>query len=769
MTLGLDRNKSKILITVLAFFCIVFAFSLLIIKNFSDPMVGDGDIEQWEYTGFYLEKNISFIPFPKLNLINNQVFYPYGTNSVFQPWSVERDIFYAIAHSLFGIGPWIQFYYLFSVLLTGIGSFILLVKDYGFTRASGAAFIIPFFSFYAIHKYPHHLSYSVFHWTALSLIVDFLIVKRVTLKQHVSLMLILLRACLLILSLGQELAYIAGFALMSFTISTIFITVLLSYRYYKNKHKSLVSLIQSAAENYKIEFFAYPRLSLALLGLTVTASFVNLPLVIQITREAKSYDFTGVSSVAWWANPLRILLPFLPNFNPGQGNLDQFFGDLPEGLGAGSPGWFLLIIASIGLWQGRKQITIFIPLLIIFLLCLFYHPANFPILKIFPWFAFNRVQGRCTVLYPIIFCIFALNINLNGLRLYIRQFLSALLVILACTELYTAYSLKINYQPYSFDKSFFQYMNYVKKQPGEAVLDWPFCAVGGNGIGGNSLCPYYSKNGSIFALRRFHEKKVLGQYFGRLHPSQIEPYIEAGWDKMFIPDNPDIFKASRQKRCFSSDEWSFFTDFYKFNDFVGINLYIDLLPQDCVENFYERFGKPTVATKVPEVGLVTFIPKSLELRNKVDLNLGNSLKFEPVLDLSEADLFKFELPYGLDINGLNYIEKNSQGNTWRWSLGSETLLGFKLPNSKSLSLIFSFVNPINHQDVVVESNGVILEKLVNISENAIIQRKLKFKSMKGLNTVVFRYKHWNHGQVTFAAGDMRNLAVNFTQLAIEEN
>ncbi|MHC5721401.1 MAG: hypothetical protein ACYTX0_57665, partial [Nostoc sp.] len=71
---------------------------------------------------------------------------------VFQPWSIERDIFYAIFYSFFGIGPWIQIYYLLSVLLTGIGSFVLLFKDYGFSRASGAGFLISFFSFYAILK-----------------------------------------------------------------------------------------------------------------------------------------------------------------------------------------------------------------------------------------------------------------------------------------------------------------------------------------------------------------------------------------------------------------------------------------------------------------------------------------------------------------------------------------------------------------------------------------------------------------------------------------
>lgn len=776
MKLKLYLKHSNVGVTILIFVCFFVAFTLLVVKNLSSPLAGGGDTDYWEYPGFFLAKNISFTPFPHLNLINNQAFYPYGTNNVFQPWSIERDLSYAILYSAFGIGPWIQFYYLFSVLLTAIGSFILLSRDYSFARASSAGFLIPFFSFYAIHKYPGHLCFSIFHWTALSLILDFLIVKRVTFKKHISLKLILLKVCLLLLSLGQDLGYIAGFALMSFTISTLFIIILLSCRYFKTKKKKLLRLVENAVTTYKNDFFTYPRISLALIAFSVTVGFINIPLVLQISRAAKSFDFTGVPTGAWWANPLRLLIPFFPGFNPGKIIFEQILGDSPEGLGAGSPGWFLLTIASVGLWQGRKKITIFIPLLIIFFFCLVFHPTNFPILKIFPWFGFNRVQGRCTVLYPIIFCLFALDINLNGLRSHIKQMLSGILVIVACTELYTAYSLKLSYQPYSFDNNFFQYMNYIKEQPGEAVLDWPFCAVGGNGVGSSSLCPYFLKNGLVFSLRRFHHKKVLGQYFGRLHPSQIEPYLKAGWDKLLLPDNPDIFKATRQTRCFKPDEWSFFTDFYKFNDFAGINLYVELMSQDCVEEFYKRFGKATMETKIPSENAptmktkVAFIPKSSQLRDQVDLKLGNSLKFEPFLDLSESNLLRIKLPHGLNLTGLSQLEKSPQHSTsWRWALGRETRLTFKLPQSQPLSLVFNFVNPINNQDVIVEVNQVSLEKFLKISKDAGTERRFDFQGIAGWNTVIFKYKDWNHNLVTFAPNEDRNLAIKFTQLAIEKN
>ncbi len=632
--------KVRLMALILAFVCVSLAFSLLVIKNFSLPLTGwagvgsDGVInhdyvDYWEYMGFYFAKNLKLIPIPQLDMVNNQVFYPYGVNSVFQAWGIERDIFYAILYFFLGVGPWLQFYYLLTLLITAIGTFILLVRDYGFFRAIGAGFIVSFFNFYAIHKYPHHFSICVVHWTSLSLIADFLIVKRVALRQHVSLRLILVRACLLILSLGQDLGYIAGFALMSFTVSALFIAVLLSYRYYINFRRKLrlTELFQRAVATYKSEFFVYPRTSLVLLGLCGIAGYIYLPLALQIAREAKSFNFNEITTGAWWAHPLRLLIPFFPFFNPGQVVFEQVLGDSPEGLGAGSPGWFLLILGTVGLWQARRQITIFIPLLIIFILCLFYHPLFVPTLKLFPWFTFNRVGGRSTVIYPVILCLFALHINFDWLRLRRRQLLTALLVVLACTELYTAYSFKLDYQPYLLDKNFFSYMDYVKKQPGEAVLDWPFCIHGGNGIG---ICPYFRFNSVIHAMRRFHEKKVMGQYFGRLHPSQIEPYLQAGWDKLFFPGSPDVSGKTRQARCFRPDEWSFFTDFYKRNDFAGINLYEELLPEDCVSEFYARFGTPAVETLVPGAGRVKFIPKSPELRNQVNLALGASLKFEPL-------------------------------------------------------------------------------------------------------------------------------------------
>ncbi|MGJ5672878.1 MAG: hypothetical protein ACR9NN_04565 [Nostochopsis sp.] len=629
-----------IIISIIIFLISFSAFYFLFIKDLKEPLAGGSDIDIWEYIGFYLKENLSFSPFPTLNLNNNNVFYPYGTTSVFQPWALERDIFYAIFRAFFGSYSWLKIYYLITIVLTAFGSFILLFKEYGYGRAIGFGYLVYFYNFYAIMEYPVHISKAILHWTTLSFIVDFLIVKKFVLGHYISLRLILVRFCLLFLSLGQDIGYIAGFALTSFTISVLFLILLFCYRYFKRtfRFKHLFNVLNL----YRHELYTHFWISFVLISLSLLACYIYIPLVLQILKSAKGFDFTDVANSGLWVNPLRLFIPFLPRFNPAQPVFKELFGDLPENIGAGSPGWFLLILAILGIWKTHKQIAIYIPLIIIFFLLVFYHPTHFPTLNIFPWFAFNR--KLVTSIYPVILCLFALGINLNEVRLLKKLSLSIfmlLLIFLGCVELHTAYTIKLSYNNYlvdtkfSFEKSFFNYMDYVKQQPGEAVLDWPFCAVGGNGVGAENLCPYYRLTSGNFSLRRFHTKKVMGQYFGRLHPSQIEPYIQARWDKLFSPNSPDIMKATRQTRCFIPNEWSFFTDFFQLNDFAGINLYVDLLPENCVQEFYKHFGNAVLETTVPGAGKVKFIPKSPKLFNKVNLALGTQLKYEPLLDLSE--------------------------------------------------------------------------------------------------------------------------------------
>ena len=128
-------------------------------------------------------------------------------------------------------------------------------------------------------------------------------------------------------------------------------------------------------------------------------------------------------------------------------------------------------------------------------------------------------------------------------------------------------------------------------------------------MGTERLCPYYGRNATIYAYEQFHGKKVVGQYFSRLAPSQIAPYVDAGWDRLFAPDAADPHAARRQTRCFDDREWQFFDDVFERSPFAGIDLYPDLLAPGCAAAFHERFGAPAATTVLPEVGPVEFIPR----------------------------------------------------------------------------------------------------------------------------------------------------------------
>src|SRR5262249_10911785 len=96
----------------------VALFNRLAGNPLSGPLAGSGDISIWEYLGYFVSQNLHFNPLPHLDLSTDQVFFPYGGNSVFQPWAPERDGFFALLFSLAGPGPWLQIYYSLSIFLT---------------------------------------------------------------------------------------------------------------------------------------------------------------------------------------------------------------------------------------------------------------------------------------------------------------------------------------------------------------------------------------------------------------------------------------------------------------------------------------------------------------------------------------------------------------------------------------------------------------------------------------------------------------------------
>ncbi len=586
------------------------------------PLTGGGDVDEWEYVGYYLAENLHFDIFPQIALQQNQTFYPYGTTQAFADWSLESNYWFAFFYKIWGHGAWLNYYYVLSLILSFLGSYLLLKKEFGQKKAFFVGFIVTFFNFYALNKYPHHFNHSTIHWTILSIFADFILAKRIILRESISLKWVFLKAFFLIATLGMNLGYVCGFALTSFVLSLVVVAVVMIKRYL-NKENQLMLYISRWAEELKASPGLYTLIAIPPLLLL----YFYLPLVWQIYRESQALHFDNMQSPHLWSHPLRMLFPYFPFFNAAENPLTAFLKDMPEGMGSGSPGWFCLGLGIIGYFSNRKKYwLVFLPLVILLVISTFYHPNKVPTLKIFPWGTFNRVPSRFTSILPVIFCCFILP--LDWYRLKTQKVLIGVLAALFIVEGVVVYQYRYNKPTYIVDSNFFHYMAVVDKQKGEAVLDFPFCIVGGDGTGlKENLCPVFDKTCNVYAMRRFHHKKVVGGYYSHVHPGAIRGFVNTGLGNLTVADSKDWREASRIINEFSDEQLDYFIKYFQYNDFSGINLCIDLIPENMYVQIVNKIGKPTQSTLFPGAGRVVFIPKPAAWMIYVDKNRASGMKF----------------------------------------------------------------------------------------------------------------------------------------------
>ncbi len=591
-------------------------FAVKVIQDFAVPLAGTGDISQWELLNAYVARNLSFAPLPRLELVNDQLFYPYGGANVFQPWVFELHLAVAAATRLAGPWGWCQAYFLASLLLTALGAFLLLVREVGAWRAGTVALAVSFANYYAIGKYAGHLGIALVHWTVLSILADAVLVARAVDGRRWSARLLLARAFLLVACLGLDLGYVAGVGLTSALVTAVFLALLVAWRggfRGEGVRRQLSAIGRELAASAR----AHPAATLGLAVATLVAACLYLPLAVQVATAARQFDFSTVGSPYWWANPLRLLHPILPGCHP-LADRASLFRDEPEGAFAASPGLAFVLAALAGLVAGRRRILAALPPLLLLALFLSYHPPQLAHLRALPWFSFARVTGRFSVAYPALLAAVALlapRRRLGGGGWVVGTVVVALLGV----EATTAYRLHLikEWRLPRPSVEFTELIRTIRATPGEAVLDWPFCVAGGNGVGTGSLCGFYHRQVGIASLQAYHGKKVVGSYFGRLHPQQIAPYLAAGWPRLFLPDRRDPRKAQRQRRDFEREEWAFMERFVRLGDFAGVLLHVDLLPPETVAGFHARFGAPAAAA-TSLWGRLEFIPKPAAWRADTD-------------------------------------------------------------------------------------------------------------------------------------------------------
>jgi hypothetical protein len=684
------------------------AFALLVVGDFGGPMLGNGDLGLWSHQGYYLGRNLSFTPLPHLDLVNDQLWYPYGGSNVFQAWVFEMAGFSAVGDRLLGLGPWLQVYYLLTVLVTSLGAFLLLAGDHGAWRAGLVGIAAGFCNYYAIGKYPGHLGVACSSWVTLNLLADWVLVRRLAVGRAWSARLLALRALLLVLVLGQDLSYLAGTALTSFSVCALYAMALTCARC-RCRPGRLAAQARSWLAHLWRSAAAHPAQVGALAGATLLVGWLWVPVVLQVNRATRAFDLSRMPRGSAWANPLRLLVPVFPGFNPT--TVGGMFHDSPEAWFAVSPGLYFLLAGLLGVIWGRRRILCWLPFLVVLVLLLSFHPQHFALLRVLPWFSFVRICGRFTVAYPALLCILSLSVPATAFRG--RR--GALLALLGCglltVEAATAYRVAL-IRPHDFyrpDPSFTSLMEAVREAPGEALLEWPFCVAGGNGVGTGELCRFYHRQSGMSVLQDLHHKKVVGEYFGRLHPDQIRPYLEAGWPRMFFPDRADPHKATRQRRDFLPAEREFLERFFVLNDFCGVLLFTDLLPAATVAGFHERFGAPVAAADGTPFGRLEFIAKRPEWRGLVDREAGKQLALPdlpPPRPVARLDLG--------DPAAADYLRSGWGGyqKRYRSSEGPAAEIAFSLDRVETLLLNLRLMT-FQRQRIVVLLNGVKVDELVH--------------------------------------------------------
>lgn len=615
------RSSRAVEITLgtLSVLLVTLFYALCVIRNFDGPIGDYSESFLYEYLPWYASRHLSLWPIPHLSLHTDEVLYPFGANVALQSWCVERELLFTLLKARHPDAPLLQLYYLFGVFISTLGTYLLLLPRFGSLRAALTTVTAHALNFYSMQKYAYHYNIACYHWTTLGIVCDFVIAWDVVKSRSLSLRLLLLRVLLLVLAFGLELGHVLGFSLTSFAGTCGY---LLWFVLRGSRPDPL--LVRNLVAPWRRELQRHRSQVLLISLLTICFAWLYGTITAGIVWDSLSMGRFPGNSGEWWASPLRLLIPYTPWLHPSmQPPFLHVTGDVAEtGIGGGSAGLFLFLCCCIGIRQTRAY-RLTSPYFPLFGMLILYVATStyLPLLRALPWFLFCRVYSRATLVYSTIMALLAVEISLPKGSLFRR--LSALLSLsaIAIVELVTIVQIKRAHPTYTFDPSQRAYFDTLKKLPGEAVLDFPFCLTGGNGdLGG--LCPYWQRVKGVYALSRFHEKKVIGQYLGRIHPSQVAPFVRQGWDDLFDPDQYDMTRATRQKRCLTDAEWTFFAAFYLRNDFAAIQLAIDLLPPGCAEQFYAHFGQPIARMTLTNAGTLVLIPKPTEKRALVDKERG---------------------------------------------------------------------------------------------------------------------------------------------------
>ncbi|MDP0499406.1 MAG: hypothetical protein Q7P63_04825 [Verrucomicrobiota bacterium JB022] len=559
------------------------------------PILATGDGGTWEHYRWLFAQLLDWWPFPHLEYGGDLAFYPYGTSQVFTSWTFEQLYLTTALERLFGPGPWIDVYYIGSQLATALGLYWILRRVYGRGWGALAACVVAGANFYLLAKFPGHFNLSHAHWAYFTVASLHLLMHRLVAFERLSLGLVLWMVLCGICCLGMELGYVAGFA---YTFTLCHIAVFLVWWLCHLRPVNTYLWTQLKGWQAELKSWRVWALGAAIL----LAAYLYLPQIYWLWRELAQFPSAEMPHGLSFTHPMRMLLPIVPDFTPEMAMNTSFFQDRMETPFAWQPGLSLFVLGMVGFFLAadrRRSVWIGLPLLccllIYALLQSSFHPFNW-----LPWMEHMRMAARFSLMLPLLFVLAWLPQAARIWRTRSGQVFYGLLGLLFLLELSTAWRFLwgTRYVEQPPTPEFVHLMETIRESPGEAVLYWPFCVAGGNGVGTGEFGPYYHPQAGMESTQVFHEKKMMSRYFGRIHWDQLEPLYRAGWDRMFMPDSEELFTAQGQGRDFDAAQWAFMTDFLRLNDFCGVLVFASMLPPETVEGFRARMGEPVAEAVV---------------------------------------------------------------------------------------------------------------------------------------------------------------------------
>jgi hypothetical protein len=614
------------------------------------PLYGIGDSTLWEFQQHFFSKNLFWNgTFFDLNLNSQDVIYPYHVNGVFQPWSLEREFLGTFFLKFFPTLSFLNLYFIVSLIISSIGSFAILRRSAGNRIAAFAALFLGFGNVFSFSHYPGHYSFTALHWMNLVTLLTFENYRKLMSKQTPSWNAILCNALLAVLLLGLDLGYVAGFGLTFGVITAISCAVMFFIRF-KNEGRSAFRI--PALQGFN-------GLSILLILSILSLASLYLPLLLKIKIESEVLSAGRVYGAPYWTNPLRNIMPYLSTFLENPSTLDNFFKDSGHGFGPGGVGLAFFIAGCLGVSSlSKKTWMIYLPVLVMMIVCIVHHPSNFSILNVFPWFKFHRISARNVLIIPVLIII--LFAQEKVIQQHNKKSILVLLLI-ASVALFevqqTFFSAEKNKESLILPTDQKQFFKSIKETSKNALFEWPFCIIGGNGATGNRLCPGSHLLTSQFTLARYHENRTLSGYYGRLYPEMVSEVFKDGWE--FLLQKDGIHR--KDNACLSEADKTFMKQFIRSHKFTGLLIYEDLLSPLCAADIVSSLGTPHNSTSITGFGKVSYWALSSEPEvekplTSVALAAEGSQNF---------DLLRNAV-YGTALSGIRNLDSDPQRGEGRW-------------------------------------------------------------------------------------------------------